>query len=394
MTTATARGVDSFSIQDAPMSRQESARSKDSFLNPTGPSPNVPAPEMGKWAELGLFVFFMLNRAVHPVIIDESKTRDPAVDDERKIRYSSLSTIIVMNVIILVVMQLYTLWDGGMEQWKSTWTNRRALEVFAAIGIVLAIGDWLEMLSMGGLSGSVYQILLQSKFIVTALIMMYLKGTRQTRLQWILLFSLMGTMSLYMSFNGGKGSAAAALPIFGMVMTVLKVIVSCLGGVMSDKYMKDLKDIPIHVQLVQMGVPRTLFTLLCSFTETGTWEEGLLHHWDWVTVGVLISFVIKSVISLYLLALLDALLKNIGEALAILFIYGYEIGPQILCLVTPGSEYCLEQAPFDVPRFIAVTTVVMIVVSYLETKALIEKAKMYDASLKAEKSKTTAVMGA
>jgi len=393
MSTQAARGVDSFSVQNGPMHRQESnesRRSKDSFLNPTGPSPNVSAPEMGKWAELGLFVFFMLNRAVHPVVIDESKTRDPTIDDERKIRYSSLSVIIVMNVIIIVVMQLVTLWDGGMEQWKSTWTNRRALEVFAAIGIVLAIGDWLEMLSMGGLSGSMYQILLQSKFIVTSLMMMYLKGTRQTRLQWILLFSLMGTMSLYMSFAPGGSSASAALPLFGMIMTVLKVIVSCLGGVMSDKYMKDLKDIPIHVQLVQMGVPRLLFTLLCTFGESGTWEQGMLHHWDMTTVGVLISFVVKSVISLYLLALLDALLKNIGEALAILFIYGYEVGPQLMCFATPASSYCLEQAAFDVPRFIAVTTVVMIVVSYLETKALIEKAKLYDASLKADKP----IMGA
>merc|ERR1712193_318635 len=105
----------------------------------------------------------------------------------------------------------------------------------------------------------------------------------------------------------------------------------------------------------QMGVPRLLLTLLCSFTETGTWEQGLLHHWDLITVGVLVSFIVKSVISLYLLALLDALLKNIGEALAILFIYGYEIGPQLMCMATPASSYCMEQGAFDVPRFIAVT---------------------------------------
>jgi len=392
MSTAPTRGVlASFSVEDA-MRRQESCRSKESFLNPTGPSPDAPPPEAGKWVEVGFFVFFILSRAIHPTIIDESKTTDPTIDDARKIRYSSLSTIIVMNFIILVLMQLVTLWDGGMQQWRSIWENKRALEVFTALGVVLALGDWLEMLSMGGLSGSVYQILLQSKFIVTALMMMYLKGTRQNRLQWILLVSLMSSMSLYMSFNKG-GSSSAGLPIFGMIMTVLKVIVSCLGAVMSDKYMKDLKDIPTHVQLVQMGVPRTLFTLLCSFTETGTWEQGLLHHWDVLTVGVLVSFIVKSISTLYLLAILDSLLKNIGEALAVLVIYAYEIGPQLMCIFAPASEYCEEHGAFDVPRLIAVTTVVMFVVAYLETKALVEKAKLYDASLKA-KVTSEVMMGA
>merc|ERR1719387_2528424 len=166
--------------------------------------------------------------------------------------------------------------------------------------------------------------------------MMYVKGTMQTRLQWILLTSLMSTMSLYMTMGESGGSSSGSLPIFGMTMAFLKVVVSCLGAVLSDKYMKELKSLPTHVQLVQMTVPRLMCTLLLSFTEDDTWGQGLFHHWDILTVGVSVSFIVKSVGTLYLLASLDA------------------------------------------AKLIAVTTVVMVVVAYLETKALIEKAKKYD----------------
>merc|ERR1711924_580873 len=103
--------------------------------------------------------------------------------------------------------------------------------------------------------------------------------------------------------------------------------------------------------------------------------------------GVSVSFIVKSIGTLYLLASLDALLKNIGEALAVLVIYAWEIGPQFVCMVTAASPQCENQPGFDIPRLIAVTTVVMVVVAYLETKALIEKAKKYDASLKASQGR-------
>merc|ERR1712118_381953 len=109
-----------------------------------------------------------------------------------------------------------------------------------------------------------------------------------------------------------------------------------------------------------MTCPRLLCTLAFSFAEDGTWSQGLFHHWDMITVGVSISFIVKS-IGLYLLASLDALLKNIGEAMAVLVIYAWEMGPQFVCMAAPGLESCAAMEPFDVPKLIAVTTVVMIV---------------------------------
>lgn len=351
----------------------------DSFLNPTGADARIPAPSgLGKWAEVGLFLFFVGTRALHPTIIHRSKSANPETGEEG-FAYSTISVIVVDLIFQLVALQLVALYDGGYAQWRSIWKHKRALQVFGGIGFVLAFGDYLEMASMGKMSGAAYQILLQSKFVCTAIMMMYIKGAAQTRLQWVLLVSLMLTMSLYMALK--DGSAGGEVPVLGMLMAFAKVLISCFAGVLLDKHMKELKEIPTHVQIVQITLPQLLSTLMLSFTEPATWDNGFFDGWNLITVGVSMSFVVKALGSLYLLKSLDSLLKNIGEAVAVLVIYALEVGPSVFCMAE-GAAFDGNFPPaceVNVPRFLAVSTVFMIVMSYLETKAITEKVAKYDA---------------
>merc|ERR1719463_847438 len=203
------------------------------------------------------------------------------------------------------------------------------------------------MLSMGSLSGAAYQVLLQSKFIFTALLMLYLKGTQQTRLQWLLLISLMLACSVYMAISS---TGESKTPFDGMAFALLKVIVSCLGAVVSDKYMKEFKDTPVHIQLVQMGIARFFASFGLSFIGTSIWSKGFFYGWTPVVFGVFLSFVIKSVSTLYLVALLDSMLKNIGEALAIIVIYFWDVLAERLLCIAPGG--CVS-TPFDIPPLLA-----------------------------------------
>jgi len=364
------------SRQDIPSGRG------DSFLNPTGADASTPAPQdLGKWAEVGLFLFFVATRALHPTIIHASKTMDPETGKEG-FAYSTLSVIIVDLIFQLVALQLVAVYDGGVAQWRSIWKNKRALQVFGVIGFVLAFGDYLEMASMGKMSGAAYQVLLQSKFVCTAVMMMYIKGAAQTRLQWILLVSLMLTMSLYMAMKN-DGSSSGEIPLLGMCMAFAKVLISCFSGVLLDKHMKELKDIPTHVQIVQITLPQLLSTLMLSFTEPDTWSNGFFDGWNTITMGVSMSFVVKALGSLYLLKSLDSLLKNIGEAVAVLVIYALEVGPAVVCMAEHavlGGD-CHSTGEVSVPRFLAISTVFMIVMSYLETKAITEKVAKYDAQI-------------
>eukprot|EP00438_Fugacium_kawagutii_P011261 Skav224325 [mRNA] locus=scaffold1353:42774:70462:- [translate_table: standard] len=192
-----------------------------------------------------------------------------------------------------------------------------------------ALGDYLEMASMGSLGGAAYQILLQSKLIITALMMWGIKGSKQTALQWNILVLVMFSMCVYM-LGGKSDSGGGGIPIAGVLNVLLKVTVSCLCAVLSDAYMKEFKDewwdSPIYMQLVQFKCAWFATILLISFTDGQTWQNGFFNGWDTTTVGVLASFTVKGWSTMYLLAILDSVLKNIGEACAVLVIYAAQAG--------------------------------------------------------------------
>lgn len=355
-------------------SRNNTDEKPSSFLNPSGNAPEVAPPKekaIGRVGELMLFAFFVCTRAIHPSVIHDSKTLLP--NGEMGFAYSGLSTVIVFQVVVLAFAQLYILGTGGLKQWKSIWVNKKALLIFGFNGTLYALGDWLEMESLGKMGGSLYQILLQSKFLVTAVMMMYVKGTRQTRLQWTLLIILMLSASLYMCISKGTGGSA---PLIGMLFVLLKVLVGCYGAVMTDRYTKEFKDLPVHIVLVQMSVPRLVATLLLSFMNLDDWQRGIFHGWDAMTCGVTASFIVKSVTSLYIVSLLDSLLKNIGETLAVLLIYAWEVVPVVL---DPQGSLNLQQ-------LIAVVVIILTVSAYLDTKKVTEKAKQLDDLRKKEQS--------
>merc|ERR1712032_1525137 len=97
-----------------------------------------------------------------------------------------------------------------------------------------------------------------------------------------------------------------------------------------------------------------------------TWQNGFFTGWNGITVGVLASFTVKGWTSLYLLAILDSVLKNIGEAIAVLVLY-------IMQVFLPIFE-----DTFQVPKFLSVMVVILSVTTYVGSKDVVEKAIKYD----------------
>merc|ERR1711957_573392 len=119
-------------------------------------------------------------------------------------------------------------------------------------------------------------------------------------------------------------------------MSFAKVFVSCLGAVITDKYMKKYSSDPTHVCIARTFVARALFIVLLSFTQRASkdenapflWAEGFSSFFkgvNWMAAAVTCSFIIKSVSTIYIVALLDSILKNIAEAVSVLLIYGYDM---------------------------------------------------------------------
>merc|ERR1719199_1981204 len=175
--------------------------------------------------------------------------------------------------------------------------------------------------------------------------MWYFKGTKTTRLQWVILAVVMCSMSVYSTSAGTTskeidpkyydmtvedyvemmaGRAAEdkgidAEYLAGISLVVVKVVISCLCGVLADKYMKEFKNEPIYVQIVQFKLAWLPMLLLYTFFDGETWTGGgPLEGWNANAYAVLGSFTVKDWAGLYLLAILDSVLKNIGEAASVL----------------------------------------------------------------------------
>jgi len=157
------------------------------------------------------------------------------------------------------------------------------MKVFSRIGIFYAIGDYLEMLSMGGLDGAAYQAAMQS-------------------------------VSPEAVFDSSRSCAAA----------VVQVISSCFSAVTADTALKAFKELPLYIQLSQLflswGIVSVILTVFFEpavlFSAT-TFFAG----WNIGRVLVVTSFAVKTVITMTLLKVLDSVMKIIGEAVAVLVIY-------------------------------------------------------------------------
>jgi len=298
--------------------------------------------------KLGLFTFFIATRAIHPLVIESSK-------EGGSMLYAKNSVVVASNFGRLVLMNLVAFSQGGWQGVQLCW-QPRYLYVFGIIGAVYAFGDWLEMLSMAKLSGGVYQILLQTKLLITALMLWYMKGTKQTPLQGHVLCAMFLAMSAFVIQDSGDANEASggsmSMGSIGCVM--LKVAVSCFCAVLSEKYLKEFKNLPFYAKMSCLATTWTMASAFFMLTaERKVVSHGFFANWSWKTVYVVISFTVKTLSTQFLLQKLDSVQKNIGEAIAVIIIYGAQV-----------SFSCFDKS-FELSVFLVAMLMVALVKTYL-----------------------------
>merc|ERR1712176_12261 len=168
------------------------------------------------------------------------------------------------------------------------------------------------------------------------------------------------------ALSAGLEVSAGDITPMGVTMGIMKVVVSCFCAVLSDRYMKDFVSEPIPMQLVQFKCA-WFITLLCLVAAEGTaFQKGLFHDWNSSAAVVFGSFTVKGWSTMYLLAILDSMLKNIGEAFSVLAIY-------FLVVWHPGWS-----DKFENETFLCLMSVFLSVVAYLLAKDVVAKAGKYD----------------
>jgi len=139
------------------------------------------------------------------------------------------------------------------------------------------------------------------------------------------------------------------------------VFFSCLCAVLAEKHLKAFKDMPIYAQVAQLKFTWFWVSLLLTLTfDRSVVEQGFFAGWDGRTIVVAMSWVCKGWTTFLILKNLDSVLKNIGEAVAILVIYIFDV-----MIADAVCEYIPVKAKdFRLSTFLMVLVIVLTVVTY------------------------------
>jgi len=302
------------------------------------------------WKTLGAFVCFVAVRSAHPIIIDISK-------DNGALPYAKASPCVVNSFVDVVLGNAIAYLNDGLPGLQQCW-QPESLKIFSCIAVAYAFGDFLEMQSMSMMGGSVYQILLQSKLLITAMIMWWLRGQRQSNLQWNILITIAIGMSAFMLVD--EDDSEAGFGLGAILVVLLKVVFSCACAVLVEKYLKAYQSMPIFCQVAQLKVCWFFTSLLLTVAfDRRVVAQGFFSGWDGRTIVVAMSWVCKGWTTFLVLKGLNSVLKNIGEAVAILVIYLTDVFAKSVFENFPSKG-----KDFHASTFLMVLFIVLTVISY------------------------------
>merc|ERR1712151_765818 len=151
------------------------------------------------------------------------------------------------------------------------------------MGMIYALGDIFEMESQNYIDSSTYTVISQSKLIITALLMWYINGDRQSLMAWFILFTTSAGMLEYVLVGKAKGGAMTFSSV-GVSLALVKVFISCYVAVLNQKALK--KDTnPFPVQFSCLKVSWALTSLMYMIIKDGVLGSGdMFGEWTFRTV--------------------------------------------------------------------------------------------------------------
>lgn len=294
------------------------------------------------------FFAVTLQRACHNSFIEWAKGDSPTA------LYTVSSVIFVAQTCCVMIGWLLAVSNGGATNLKRCFDVGLICK-FAHIGMIYALGDIFEMESVNYVDSSTYTVLSQSKLIITALMLWVLHGVPQNTMQWFILFTTSSGMLEYVLVGKSKGGGMVFSPI-GVGLALLKVLISCYVAVLNQKALKKDSN-PFPVQFSALKVSWALTSLVYMIVKDGMLGSGdMFGEWTHRTVVLVFAgFILKTLFNQYLLKVLDAIWKNISEAVGVLLVY--------------FAKIAFLGGHFNPSVFNAALTVILACISYILSKS-------------------------
>lgn len=299
-----------------------------------------------------IFVLMTIQRGGHNFMIGWAKGESGSFD------FNPSTILVIAQLGCVLVAFLMTAQFHGFQAALRGFSPS-GMKYFVIVGFWYAAGDIFEMEANKYMDSATYTVLSQSKLIITAVLMIFLMNKQQSQLQWSILVVTTLAMAEYVVLDG-KGINDGFL---GIALALAKVIISCYVAVLNERAMKQQDEVFL-VQFVQVKASQMVWALVYSLARDSKaiLADGFFSGYDHKTwVLIFGGFVVKALLTQYIIKILDSLLKNITEVLAVLLVYFANI-------FFLGAE-------FDVAMFIAVLTVMLAVYAYILTKKGAKKAE-------------------
>merc|ERR1719277_2025928 len=163
----------------------------------------------------------------------------------------------------------------------------------------------------------------------------------------------------YVLVGMSSGSSMTFSPT-GVALAVAKVFISCYVAVLNQKALKKDSN-PFPVQFSCLKVSWALTSLMYMIIKDGVLGSGdMFGEWTFRTVVLVFAgFILKTLFNQYLLKVLDAIWKNISEAIGVLLVYFAKV------LFLGGA--------FDAAVFNAAFTVILACIAYILSKNAAKK---------------------
>merc|ERR1712187_258810 len=163
------------------------------------------------------------------------------------------------------------------------------------------------------------------------------------------------------------GGGAMTFSLFGVSLALVKVVISCYVAVLNQKALKADKN-PFPVQFSCLKVSWAVSSLIYMIIKDGFLGDGswnLFGVWTYRTVVLVFAgFILKTLFNQYLLKVLDAIWKNISEAIGVPLVYFAKV-------VFLGGA-------FDAAVFNAAFTVILACIAYSLAKQAAAKKPVVD----------------
>uniref|UniRef100_A0A0G4F195 Sugar phosphate transporter domain-containing protein n=1 Tax=Chromera velia CCMP2878 TaxID=1169474 RepID=A0A0G4F195_9ALVE len=282
--------------------------------------------------QMVMFVFGTFQRGLHNFLLEFVKVTDE--ETGKKIYPFPGCTITLMSAYMCTTFALLLVGTTQGQEGLKKCFNVNGFKHFWIMGVLYCIDDIMEMEAVKLIDSQTYTVISQGKLMFAALLSIVVLRKNQTVLQWCILLIVTTGMFQYVFRNGvpgaGKGSHEGdaktdqLLHLLGMALAVGKVVVSVVAAVVNQRLM-GTEGSAFPIQFFWMKSSQAVFASIYTFSIEFKHifiTNGLFAGWTGVAYASLfLGFLMKAVIAIWLVKVLDAVLKNLSDALSLAAVF-------------------------------------------------------------------------